>query len=201
MLRRHLLAVPAIALVAVLAGGCAEDVSPAVRIGSVKVTDGDLMDEVAEWAGNPSAFPPEQLATFTPGTYPMDLVSAILGQRVDLELHHEEFVRRHLELTDDIRSQAVSLLFNGDMQTAQQALGGFSLDYANEYVDGIGEQLAVEDALGDQYSTWRADTYRTAKVEVSPRYGTWDGSQGQVVPPEAPKGPAAIGDLGAQLGS
>ena len=197
MLRRRLLAVSAIAFVAVLATGCAEDVSPAVRIGSVKVSDGDLMDEVAQWAANPSAFPPEQLASFTPGTYPMDLVSAILGQRVDLELHHEEFVRRHLELSDDIRGQAVSLLFNGDMQTAQQALGGFSLDYANEYVDGIGEQLAVEDALGDQYAMWRADAYRNADVEISPRYGSWDGTQGQVVPPVAPVQPVSGGGLGS----
>ena len=187
-----------VALLVVLATGCADDVSPAVEVNSLKLSDGQLMDEVAEWANNPSAYPPEQLATHNPGTYPMELVTAILGQRIDLALHHQEFVARHLELSDDLRSQAISVLFQGDMQTAQQALGGFSEKYQKAYVDEITEQLAVEDAVGEDYQAWRSREYLEADIHVSARYGTWDGANGAVVPPEGPAQPAGAvtpGDL------
>ena len=195
MLRRSL-SLLAVVLVGVLGTGCAEDVSPAVRVDGVKISDGDLMDEVGEWANNPSAYPAEQLAAHNPGTYPIELVTAILGQRIDLELHHEEFVSRGLELTDDLRTQAISLLFQGDLETAQDALGGFSNDYRERYVDAISEQLAVEDALGADYETWRTRGYREADIEVSPRYGSWDGANGQVIPPEGPAQPIGNVDLG-----
>ena len=185
-----------VALLVVLSTGCAEDVSPAIEVNSLKVTDSGLMDEVGEWANNPSAYPPEQLATQNPGTYPMELVTAILGQRIDLALHHQEFVARHLDLTDELRSQAVSLLFQGDMQTAQQALGGFSARYQKVYVDEITEQLAVQDALGEDYPAWRSREYLDADIHVSPRYGSWDGANGQVVPPQGPAQPAGNVDIG-----
>lgn len=186
-----------VALLVALSAGCADDVSPAIHVNSLKVSDGELMDEVAEWANNPSAYDPELLATHTPGTYPMQLVTAILGQRIDLALHHQEFVTRDLQLTDELRSQAVSLLFQGDMQTAQQALGGFSAEYQQIYVDEISEQLAVEEALGEDYRTWRSREYLEADIEVSPRYGTWDGANGQVIPPQGPAQPAGNIDIGA----
>lgn len=199
MLRR-LLVLPVVALLVLVSTGCADDVSPAVKVNSLKLSDGQLMDEVAEWANNPSAYPAEQLATQNPGTYPMELVTAILGQRIDLALHHEEFVARGLELSDDLRSQAVSALFQGDMQTAQQALGGFSEKYQNAYVDEITEQLAVQDALGEDYQAWRSREYLQADIQVSARYGTWDGANGAVVPPQGPAQPAGAvtpGDLSA----
>jgi hypothetical protein len=194
---RRLLVLPVVALVLVVSTGCAKDVSPAVQIDRQRVSDGELMDEVSEWAHNPSAYPAEQLATHNPGTYPMELVTAILGQRIDLALHHDEFVARHLELTDDLRSQAVSALFQGDMATAQQALGGFSTAYQKVYVDEITEQLAVEDALGADYQAWRTREYLEADIHVSPRYGTWDGANGQVVPPKGPAQPAGALTPGA----
>lgn len=199
MLRR-LLVLPLVALVLVGSTGCARDVSPAVQVNSVKVSDGELMDEVSQWAHNPSAYPAEQLATQNPGTYPMELVTAILGQRIDLALHHQEFVARHLKLTDDLRAQAVSVLFQGDMATAQQALGGFSKEYQQVYVDQITEQLAVEDALAGDYQAWRSREYLEADIHVSPRYGTWDGASGQVVPPTGPAQPAGTLTPGAVPG-
>jgi hypothetical protein len=186
-----------VALLVLLSSGCADDVSPAIEVNSLKVSDGELMDEVSQWANNPSAYDPQLLESHTPGTYPMELVTAILGQRIDLALHHQEFVARHLQLTDDLRSQAISLLFQGDMQTAQQALGGFSAKYQQVYVDEITEQLAVEDALGDDYRAWRSREYLEADIDVSPRYGTWDGANGQVVPPKGPAQPAGNVDIGA----
>ena len=189
---RRLLALVVGALVLVVGSGCADDVAPAVTIDGVKVSDRDFLDEVDEWANNPSAYPPERLAEHNPGTYPMSLVTAILGQRIDLSLSHQEFERRGLELTDDLRQQALAILFNGDLQAAQQALSGFSDDYRDRYLDEISEQLAVQADLGeDGYAQWRDQAYLEADVDVSPRYGTWDGSSGAVTPPEGPVQPAA----------
>jgi hypothetical protein len=120
----------------------------------------------------------------------MELVTAILEQRIDLELHHEEFVARKLELDDDLRSQAVADLFQGDMETAQQALGGFSDEYQQEYVDGISEQLAVQVDLGEEYTAWQVESRREADIEVSARYGTWNATEGTITPPEGPTQPA-----------
>lgn len=181
----------AITLVPVLGAGCAEDVSPAVRVDGVAVSTKDLLDEVGEWAGNPAAYPPEQLATHNPGTYPMELVTAILEQRIDLELHHAEFEHLDLELTDELRDAAVGGLFQGDMETAAQALGGFSDAYRTEYVDLISEQLAVQDELGADYAAWQTDARRAADIEISPRYGSWNATDGSVTPPEGPKQPAS----------
>lgn len=188
---RRLLLLSLVALAGAIGSGCARDVSPAVRVDGAAVTDRELMDEVGEWAGNPAAYPPEQLATHNPGTYPMDLVTAILEQRIDLELHHGEFVALDLELDDDLRTQAVSELFQGDLQTAQEALGGFSDDYRDEYVDAISEQLAVQLELGAEYPAWQVESRRAADIEVSARYGTWNGTEGTITPPEGPTQPAS----------
>jgi hypothetical protein len=193
---RRLLAVPALALVAALAaGGCAGSVSPAVTVDGAKLSDRELMDEVGEWANNPRAYPAEQAETFTPGTYAMELVSAILGQRIDLMLIHAEFEHLHLRLTDDDRTQAVSQLFDGDLTTAQEALSHFSKGYRDEYTDLIAEQLAVQTKLGGGFDAWRSKAYDSADIDVSPKYGTWDKTTGQINPPPGPSQPASDVEL------
>lgn len=185
-----LLAAPALALAA--GSGCADEVSPAARVGSIEISDADLMDEVEQWAGNPAAFDQAELQGLNPGTYPMRLVDVILQQRIDLELHRVEFESLDLELTDELRTGALAQLFQGDVATAQQALEGFSEDYAQRYVDDIGRQLALEQELGSVgYARWRSDAYEAADVEVSPRYGEWDAEAQSVVAPEGPTRPTA----------
>ena len=186
MLRR-LVPVTLAALVLVATAGCAKDVSPAARVGGVSITDKQLDDEVTQWAHNPAAFDKAQLATLNPGTFPMQLVSTILQQRIDLDLHNQEFDRLHLTLSDSDRSAALSALFQGDSTLAQQALGGFKKAYATGYVDDISRQYAVQSKLGQQgYLAWRTKAYGAAHIEVSPRYGSWDPKAQAIV---APKGP------------
>jgi hypothetical protein len=193
---RRLLVVPALALVAALAsGGCASSVSPAVTVDGVKVSDRDLMDEVSEWAHNPQAYPAAQLEQRNPGTYDMQLVAAILGQRIDLMLIHAEFEHLKLRLDDDLRTQAVSLLFDGDLASGQEALSHFGKSYRDEYVDRISEQLAVQDRLGADFDTWRSEAYDKADISVSPKYGNWDKTTGQINPPPGPQQPAADDEL------
>jgi hypothetical protein len=184
------------ALVLSISAGCADDVSPALRVGDVKVGDDELLDEVAEWAGNPAAVDPSQL-TGPPGTYPQDLVAFVLQQRINMVLHEDEFEALDLELNDDLRTQALTILFQGDLSIADQALGGFSEDYATAYVDGITMQIAVESTLGEEeYLAWRTEALEDAGIEVSPRYGSWDEQTGQVVPPEGPRQPGPVVGFG-----
>lgn len=192
LVRRRLAALLALPLAAaVLGAGCAEDVSPAIRVGDVAITDEELMDEVEEWAGNAAAFDPTQLQQLNPGTYPMRLVNVILQQRIDLELHRARFEELDLELTDQLRRSALVQLLGGDEAVADQAIEGFSDDYAEQYLDDIGRQLAVELELGQQgYAQWRLDAYRSTDIDVSPRYGEWDAEAQSVVAPRAPSGPA-----------
>jgi hypothetical protein len=183
-----LLAVPVLALVG--SAGCASEVSPAVRIGDRAISDADLLDEVDEWANNEQAFDQTQLEGLNPGTYPMRLVDVILQQRIDLELHTAKFEELGLELSDEVRQQGLLVLFQGDLSTAEQALSGFSDDYAVEYIDDVGRQIAVETELGqDGYAEWRNEAYLDADIEVSPRYGRWDPEQQSVVGPEGPTQP------------
>lgn len=191
-MRRRLLALLAVPALAVTGAGCADEVSPAARVGDLEVSDSELMDEVAEWAGNPAAFDQDQLAGLNPGTYPMRLVDVILQQRIDLELHREQFEELDLELDDSQRTGALAQLFQGDLALAQQALQGFSQEYADRYVDDIGRQVAVEQAMGQEgYIAWRTDAYREADIEVSPRYGRWDPEAQSVVEPDGPTRPTA----------
>ena len=188
---RRLLTLLAVAvLVLTASAGCAEDVSPAVRVGDVKISDSDLMDEVAEWTGNEQAIPQSELAGLTAGTYPMRLVDAILQQRIDFELHEVKFEELGLRLDNDLRQQALLSLFQGDLTTAQQALSGFSEDYAAQYIDDYTRQLAVENALGSaDYLAWRNEAYLATDIEVSPRYGRWDPDQQSVIGPDGPSQP------------
>jgi hypothetical protein len=190
LVRRRLLALLAVPALVVTGAGCADDVSPAARVGDVKVGDDELMDEVEQWAHNAAAFDQSQLAGLDPGTYPMRLVDVILQQRIDLELHRTQFEELDLELDDSARSDALAQLFQGDLALAQQALEGFSEDYAARYVDDIGRQVAVEQAMGQEaYASWRIDAYRDADIEVSPRYGRWDPEAQSIVAPEGPTRP------------
>jgi hypothetical protein len=178
-------------VLALLAGaGCADDVSPAARIGDASISDSDLLDEVDEWANNDQAFDPTQLEGLNPGTYPMRLVDVILQQRIDLELHAQKFEELGLELDDDMRQQGLLILFQGDLSSAQGALSGFSEDYAERYVDDVGRQIAVETELGEaEYLAWRNEAYLEADIEVSPKYGRWDSEQQSVVGPDGPTEP------------
>jgi hypothetical protein len=197
---KRLLSLAVAALVVVLGAGCAKDVSPAARVGSTKISDSELADEVTQWAHNRAAFDESQLKALNPGTYPMSLVTVILQQRIDFTLANAEFEHLHLQLTDQDRTGALTSLFQGDTSVATQALSGFERAYATRYVDDLARQFAVQVKLGHAgYSAWRATAYRDADIHVSPRYGSWDESTQQVVPPKGPS--PAPGETSSSLAS
>lgn len=187
----------AIGLTVALSAGCANDVSPGLQVGAAKISNDDVLAEVAEWAGNPAAVPADSLVGQAPGTLPQALVAQILEQRIDLELHRQEFEALGLELSDELRSEAILALF-GDQATADEALGGFSKAFAARYVDDVVRQNEVQTALADGYTDWRDAALQEAKVTVNPRYGTWDPESGTIIPPDGPVDPASTDQL--QLG-
>lgn len=187
---RRLLALAVSALALVVTAGCADDVSPAARIGNVKISNDELLDEVAEWVGNPAAIDPATIASTTPGSYPLELVRQLLQQRVDFELHRREFEALGLEVDDALRDQALTVLF-GDPAAADDAFAAFSEEFAASFVDDVARQIGLQNELGDEgYASWRTDAYGEADIEINPRYGSWDGTTGQIVAPSGPAQPA-----------
>jgi hypothetical protein len=178
------------ALAVVAGAGCADDVSPAARIGDLKISNDALLDEVAEWVGNPAAIDPATMADASPGTYPLELVRQLLQQRIDFELHRQEFDALGLEVGDEMRQQALSVLF-GDPAAAEGAFAAFSEEFAASFVDDVARQIGVQNELGeDAYVEWRTETYATADIEINPRYGSWDATAGQITAPSGPVQPA-----------
>ncbi len=194
---RRLLALAVAALVILGSAGCAKDVSPAVRVGDVKISNNDFLAEVAEWVGNPVAVDPSMLGNRSPGTYPLDLVRQLLQQRIDFALHNAEFDRLGLKLDDAMRTEALTALF-GDPSASAQAFSAFSKEFTQQFTDDIARQVAVTDKLGGtDYSAWRAKAYATTSIEVNPRYGSWDEENNQIVPPDGPIQPAGTGAEGS----
>lgn len=193
MSRRFVL-LAALALAGGLGSGCADDVSPAVRVGDHAISNDDFLNEVDEWAGNPAAVDPAELEGLAPGTLPQTLVAQILQQRIDLDLHAQEFDELGLEITDDMRAEVLAALF-GDEATAQQALSGFSEEFADTYIDDVVRQSQVEAALGLEYNDWHATALSDTDIQVSSRYGTWDPATATITPPPGPTDPTANLDL------
>ncbi|MEX2293572.1 MAG: hypothetical protein WD691_07255 [Acidimicrobiales bacterium] len=188
---RRLLALAVVALALLGNAGCAKDVSPALRVGDVKVSNDDFLAEVGEWTGNPVAVDPATLTGQSPGTYPLELVRQLLQQRIDFALHNAKFAELGLILDDTMRTQALTVLF-GDPTFAEEAFSAFSEGFTAQFIDDVARQVAVSDTLAEaDYSAWRTEAYATADIEVNPRYGSWDSATGQVAPPEGPISPAS----------
>jgi hypothetical protein len=194
---RRLLAPLAVVLVLMLGAGCADDVAPAARVGDVTIGNDAFLDEMEEWVGNPNAVTPELAAAAAPGAFPGELTRQLLTQRVDFELHAQEFESLGLELDQAARDLGIQVLF-GDPLQAETALEPFSDDFAASFLDDVARQVAVEEALGEGYTAWRQQAYATTDIEVSPRYGTWNGTIGAIDPPAGPR-PAGSADPTAGL--
>ena len=186
---RRLLPLVLVAL-AVLGAGCADTVSPAVRVDGEAIGNSALLDEVAQWAGNPTLlqavqFPAELVEGAGPGSYSTELVGFVLGSRIGFELHRAEFEERGLEVSEEQRAVVRQQLF-GDPAVTEQVFAEFSDGYGEALVDDVARQIGLEEALGDEYPIWAADAFESADIEVNPRYGTWSAEEQRVVPPDGP---------------
>lgn len=189
---KRLLLLAAVAGLAVVGAGCADDVSPGLTVGSTTISNDDLLAEVGEWAGNPTAVDPADLAGSAPGTFPQALVGQVIQRRIVTELQCAELDELGVEVTDDDRQAAIAqVLPSPDMVT--DVLAGFSDDFAATFARDAGCAVAIQDALGDGFDAWIDEALRTADITVNPRYGSWDAASGTVVPPAGPLDPAVGG--------
>jgi hypothetical protein len=189
---RRLLALAVAALVLATSAGCANDVAPALRIGKLKISEGAALDEVAQWAGSPTLVAAVQIPSTEghgPGSYATAFVDFVLTNRISFEVHNAKFDELGLTLaaqdTDDVRKGLFS-----DPATTAAVFEELSPAYGDRLVEDVAHQFAVRQALGDGYDAWAADAFARADVEVSPRYGSWDGTSGQVIAPPGPNQPA-----------
>lgn len=192
---RRLLALATAALAAFASAGCTDDVAPAARVGDVRITESELLDEVAEWAEHPTLLSvvqfPEELVdgggTGEGSSYSTALVDFVLGSRVSFEVHRAEFERRDLALPDEVLAGVREDLFGPQTQAVADEI---SEEYFDRLVEDVAIRLQLAEELGQgDYDEWLAGA--TDDVEVNPRYGSWDAASAAVVPPLDPAAPAA----------
>lgn len=189
---RRLIAL-AVAATAVLAGaGCADDVSPAARVGSTTIDNATFLDEVDAWASNPQAIDPSSLAGSTDASYPAGIVRQLLTQRVDFELHDQTFEAEGLELTDELRAEALASLGLDDPNRAEQAFAAWDEEFADSFIDDIARRIGLQSELGENdYDARMSEAYAETDIEVNTRYGSWNALSRQVVAPPGPEQPSA----------
>jgi hypothetical protein len=191
--RRRLLS-PVLALAAALAlgAGCADDVSPGITVGDAKISVDDVLDEVAEWAGNEQS--PFELGDGEGESYPMQGVDEVISRRIFSELINQEFEELDLRLAEGSSEEAIAALFQGNTEVADQVLGAFSEEFATSIVEDTARQLAVQAELGEEgFSAWITETLAETTIEVNPRFGRWDPEAQTVVGPEGPVDPVQPG--------
>lgn len=186
MLRR-LLAPAAVLLVLALAGGCADDVAPAVQIGDLSLSTDVVLGEVDEWAGSPTLLEQLQVGTVEGegvGTYAVGFVDFVMSNRIAFELHNAQFVALGLSLTAEDLDAVRQGLF-ADPTVTEQVLGELSAGYREQLLADVGRQFAVSEAMADGYDQWLGEAYASG-IEIDPRFGSWDATTGVVSPPTGP---------------
>ena len=193
---RRLLSLLSVGVVVLVgAAGCAEDVAPAASVGDTTVSDDELMDEVDAWASSPTLLKELQIIVDDtaeieggsgPGSYKMDFVDLVLTNRVAFELHELEFEERDMELTDEDREGVRSQLFASPSVTTA-VFDELGETYADQLVDDVARQFKLQTELGQaEYAAWAQEAFTRTDIEVSPRYGSWDRTNGSVVAPFGP---------------
>jgi hypothetical protein len=186
---RRLSLLAALVLVGSLAAGCSDDVAPAVRIGDQTISTRELLDEVAEWAGSSTLA--EQLGISEvrgagEGSYDTAFVGFLLTNRISFEVHNAQFERLDLTLTQDERDQVRAGLFP-DPAASAAVFDELSKGYGDQLVADVARQFAVSQAMGEEYEAWRVEALSGSDIEVNPKYGSWDATTAQLVPPEGPR--------------
>ncbi|MET0728067.1 MAG: hypothetical protein ABWZ76_07180 [Acidimicrobiales bacterium] len=181
----------AVAVIALLAGaGCADDVSPAARVGSTTIANSAFLDEVDAWA----TLQPDALAGSSDASYSADIVRQLLTQRVEFELTSQAFDEEGLELTEELRDDALASLQLDDPDDAEEAFAPWDEDFASAFVDDIARQIGLQMELDEDYDARMDDAYADADIMVNTRYGSWDAASRQVVAPAGPSQPASADD-------
>src|SRR5690606_7293914 len=119
----------------------------------------------------------------TADSYDQSMVSQVVEQRLIFTLEEQIFEDEGLRLDDAARQAAVDDL----RPQEQQIIDGFPADYREWLLDGFARRAVLEEGLGadglNEALVARADE---VDIEVSSRFGSWDGDTYRVVPPDGP---------------
>lgn len=204
MLRRLLPAAVVVLAASLGTAGCADDVSPALRVGDITVSESELEAEIEAWAGSPTLLAALQVEQqvgpiVEDGVrgHTMSFVDLVLSYRVNFELHNDEFEARDLRLTtEDLQATRADLL--GESTPA--VLEELGEDYADGLVADVARLSRLQQELGPaEYEAWITEAFARSDIEVNPRYGAWDPAAQTVVPPSGPRPAPSEDDLSVEL--
>ena len=175
--RRLTLLVATLAAAGLVGAGCSEQ-SAALRVGDTTVSQADFEDELDGFAGLEGG---EAVRGEARDSYTQEFVAAVLGQRIEFILAERLFVDQGLELSEaDID------------ETADQAggqLDGMPRNLRESLIEDVARQSRLVNELGqEEYTRALTDAADSTDIEVSSHYGSWDGEEYRVVPPEGPAG-------------
>jgi hypothetical protein len=171
------------------AAGCADESDPAARVGADTVSHDDLLGEVEAWTGSPTlllALEAGETGSESASGFNTQFVGLVLTNRIAFQLHNAEFEARGLELSDEELEEVRTRLL-GDPNATAAALDELGEPYAEQLVADVARQFRVQAELADEYAAWAEESFTSADIEVSPRYGTWDTARAAVRAPEGPR--------------
>jgi hypothetical protein len=173
--RRLALSLVVLAAVVLAAAGCA-DQSAAIEVGDQSVSESDLQDMLAGYAGNEAwtgGATDEELAGDSPRSWGRPLVDQVLVQTIYSLFVEEQFEQADLELTDaDISSARGEI--EADAQ-AQEILAGFPDLIRDQVIETQARSTLLAQSLGQSPAEeGLIELVSTTDVELSSRYGSFD---------------------------
>ena len=189
-MKRHLVLITAaVALVTLLATGCAPDEQAALTVNGTEVlTVGELQDQLDQIAEDDDFLTSSDGRGEGAGTLSAGFVAAVLSNHVLNALVAEDLAAEGIEVTEADITEGTELL-------AQQVGGDVEVipsDYRELLVELFGGFIALSGSLDDDQAAAqeRANALLAeADVEVARRYGRWDAESAEVAPPEGPVTP------------
>jgi hypothetical protein len=169
--------------------GCAEGRSYAVRVGDETVPLSDFEDELDAAVELPGLDVPGGLSGAAPGSYSQAYVGQYLQLRIVLEVVRQEVEDRGIEVTDDHRQQGIDQLLGGE------ELDGIDASLRDLIVESYAQVVALGEDLGglEQVDSFLDTALAEADISVNTRFGRWDPTTVQVIPPEGPREPSTAG--------
>lgn len=207
--RRIAKLIAAVAAAALLATGCGDKQSAAVRVDDETVSQSDLYQELHLIATNTNfrdvtlgqGIDPKVLRGDLAGSYSQQFVGSVLGQRVVYLLADDVLAKNDLHVTAADRQAIVDQLD----QILPGGAGELPANYRRDFVEGLARLQVLQTELGtDQASLALREQAADSDIVVASQFGHWDADQLTVVPPEgataSSRGPASTDTSGTSGG-
>lgn len=195
-LRRLLLVLAPLTLVALGATGCADQVA-AAHVGDEILSDSALMDEVKALADSDVALgllgvPAEAVSGELGQSYNQEFVGFVLQRRISSMLYQQLLQQVDLEVTTEERD-ALAAQVETELQTTGAEVADLPERFWDQLVDDAAAQEKLQTSLDEaDLAAAFEDVVAGTDIDVSSRYGSWDqeafiAGELAVIPPEGPQ--------------